>query len=359
MQRLKRSFGSLSLAWKRRLLLVALPAGALLTGGYIYLHSLLYVTTDDAYVRADKLYVASEVNGRVSKVLVHEHQQVTAGALLLEIDAEPFRLALTAAEACVAQVESEIESLRAEFHQKQAELARATADIAYYERAYERNKKLAKPGFASQAALDDAYQRLNDARLAEAVAGRDLARVKAKLGDDPEKPAAMFSSYRQAEAERDQAALQLSKTKIYATMAGTVGPVAIEPGDVLTEGRALFPLVSTEYYVEANLKETDLADVRPGQPATIEVDAYPGRVWQAKVTSISPATGSEFSLLPAQNASGNWVKVVQRVAVRLELADSPMAPPLRSGLSAYVRIGVGNPSPWAVAAAKPVADASR
>lgn len=359
MQRLKSSFSRLSLAQKRRLLLVGLPAVALLVGGWFYLQSLLYVTTDDAYVKADKVYAASEVNGRISRVLVHEHQQVAAGTLLLEIDEEPFRLALAAAEAHVAQVESDIESARAEYHQKQAELSRATADIAYYQRAYDRSRQLAKPGFASQAALDDAHQKLNDARLAEEVAQRDLARVKARLGDDPEKPVEQFSSYRQAEAERDQAALRLRKTKIYAPMDSVVGPVDIEPGDVVTQGRALFPLVSVHHYVEANLKETDLADVRPGQRATIEVDAYPGRAWQAKVASISPATGSEFSLLPAQNASGNWVKVVQRVAVRLDLDEANDAPPLRSGLSAYVRIGVEHPVSWEAENTKPVAQGVR
>ncbi|HXH64624.1 MAG TPA: HlyD family secretion protein, partial [Mariprofundaceae bacterium] len=185
------------------------------------------------------------------------------------------------------------------------------------------------------------------------VVKRALAVVKAKLGTDPEQPIEQFSSYRRAVAERDQDALNLQKTRVYAPMDGVVGPLDVQPGDYVAAGKALFPLVSTYHYVEAYLKETDLADVRPGQKATIEIDAYPGRTWQATVESISPATGSEFSLLPAENASGNWVKVVQRVGVRLKIGDAADAPPLRSGLSVSVRIDTAHPAPWSVAAAQP------
>jgi membrane fusion protein (multidrug efflux system) len=136
-------------------------------------------------------------------------------------------------------------------------------------------------------------------------------------------------------------------------MNAVIGPLPVQPGDYVVAGKALFPIVSTYHYVEAYLKETDLADVRPGQKATIDIDAYPGRTWQARVQSISPATGSEFSLLPAENSSGNWVKVVQRVGVRLKLDDPKGAPPLRSGLSVNVKIDTAHAAPWSVADAQP------
>jgi membrane fusion protein (multidrug efflux system) len=353
MKRLAGMFGRMSMAQKRKLLLIGLPVVGVLVGGYFYIESLFYATTDDAYVRADKVYVAAEVGGRLVSLPVHEHEAVKAGQLLLELDDAPYKLALDAAEAHLAGVKSDLESLQAEYHQKQAELARAESDIAYYQRAFERNRRLAKPGFASATALDDARHRLDDAKMTVKVVQRALAVVKAKLGTDPDQPVERFSSYRQALAERDQAALRLEKTRVYAPMDGVIGPLAAQPGDMVMAGKALFPLVSTYHYVEAYLKETDLADVRPGQKATIDIDAYPGRTWQARVQSISPATGSEFSLLPAENSSGNWVKVVQRVGVRLKLDDPKGAPPLRSGLSVNVKIDTAHAAPWSVADAQP------
>jgi membrane fusion protein, multidrug efflux system len=353
MKRLASVFGAMSVAQKRKLLLIVLPAVGILIGGYFYIESLFYASTDDAYVKADKVYVAAEVSGRLVSLPVHEHERVKAGQLLLQLDDQPYKLALAAAEAHLAGVKSDLESLQAEYHQKQAELARAQSDIAYYQRAYDRNRRLAKPGFASATALDDAHHRLQDAKMTVQVVKRALAVVKAKLGTDPDQAVEQFSSYRQALADRDQAALRLQKTRVYAPMDGVIGPLDVQPGDYVMAGKALFPLVSTHHYVEAYLKETDLAKVRPGQHATVEIDAYPGRTWQAEVESISPATGSEFSLLPAENSSGNWVKVVQRVGVRLKITDPKGAPPLRSGLSVTVKISTFHAAPWSVADAQP------
>jgi membrane fusion protein, multidrug efflux system len=339
-------FGNMPMAWRRRLLLVGLPAIGLIIGAYFYIQSLFYAATDDAYVRDDKVYVATEVSGRLVSLPVHENQGIKAGALLLQLDEQPFRLALTAAEAHLASVKSDLESLRAEYQQKQAELARANSDVAYYQREYRRSRELAKPGFASASALDAARQHLENAQLTVQVVQHALAVVQAKLGDDPERPIEQFSSYRQAAAERDQDELRLQKTRVYAPMDAVVGPLEIQPGDYVPAGKALFALVSTSHYVEANLKETELADVRPGQQAEVKVDAYPGYVWKATVASISPASGSEFSLLPPENSSGNWVKVVQRIPVRLKLQADEGLPPLRSGMSANVHIATSHPAPW-------------
>ena len=184
----------------------------------------------------------------------------------------------------------------------------------------------------------------------------DRRPVAVKLGYTPDARVLKLTGgeYRQALAERDQAALRLKKTRVYAPMDAVVGPLPVRPGDYVAAGRSLFALVSVHHYVEAHMKETDLEKVRPGQSARIEIDTYPGHVWTAKVSSISPATGSEFSLLPAQNSSGNWVKVVQRVTVRLDLQEPAGAPPLRSGMSAEVRIYTSHPEAWSVAETQPV-----
>jgi len=353
MKRLTQLFGRLSPVQRRRLLLIGVPVLGLAIGGYFYIQTLFYASTEDAYVEAHKVYVASEVSGRLVSLPVHEHERVRAGTLLLALDPEPYKLALDAAQAHLASVVSDLESLRAEYHQKIAQLALATADIAYYRRAYERAHRLAKPGFASASQLDDAHQHLIDAQMAQKIARRGLAVVKAKLGVNPDKPVEQFSVYRRALAQRDEAALRLKKTRVYAPMDAVVGPLPARPGDYVMAGKSLFALVSVHHYVEAHMKETDLGKVRPGQTARIEIDTYPGYVWKARVRSISPATGSEFSLLPPQNSSGNWVKVVQRVTVRLDLQEPKDAPPLRSGLSADVRIDTAHPEPWSVAEAQP------
>jgi len=345
-RKLMTRFGSMPMVWRRRLLLVGLPAIGLIIGGYFYIQSLFYASTDDAYIKDDKVYVATEVSGRLLSLPVHENERVKAGTLLLQLDEQPFKLAVAADQARLAGIRSDLESLRAEYQQKQAELARANSDVAYYQREYHRSRELAKPGFASASALDAARQHLEDAKLTVTVVQHALAVVQAKLGDNPDKPIEQFASYRQAAAERDQDELRLQKTRVYAPMDGVVGPLEIQPGDYVPEGKSLFALVSTSHYVEANLKETELADVRPGQKAEVKVDAYPGDVWKATVASISPASGSEFSLLPPENASGNWVKVVQRVPVRLKLQKTDGLPPLRSGMSVHVRIAISHPAPW-------------
>jgi len=324
-------------ARKRRLLLIVVPLLAGLAAAGFYLHSSRYVTTEDAYIKADKLYVAAEVAGRIRTMQVQEHQQVHAGDLLFTLDDQPYRLAQAAAEASLAQVANDIEAMQASYRQKEAELAQAKADVAYFQRSYERARKLAHSGFSSDSTLDDARHRLESARLHEQVVQRDLDRLLVQLGS-PDRAVESYAGYRKAKAEFDRATLDLERTKVYAGMDGAVGPLEIEAGDYVLPGKALFAVVAPQHYVEAHLKETELTDVRAGQKAEIRIDAYPGRSWSARVASISPATGAEFSLLPAENASGNWVKVVQRVSVRLALDDTAKMPPLRSGLSVEARI---------------------
>jgi len=333
-------FGDLSVTRRRILLLIILPAMGLAIGVYFYVQSLSYATTDDAFIKQDKVYVATEVSGRLQSLPIHEYEYVKAGALLLQLDKAQFTLSLRVAQANLDQAKSNIESLIAEYHLRQTELARANSDLAYAQRNYARIRKVAKPGFASGSTLDQAHQHFEDAKLSEVSSRYAIDMVKAKLGDNPGKPMEQFPNYQQAVAERNLAALRLKKTAVYAPMDGIVGPLTIQPGDFIPAGRSLFPLVATSYYVQANFKETELTHIRRGQHAKITVDAYPQRTWKATVERISPATGAEFSLLPPENASGNWVKVVQRVAVRLRLEKITNSPPLKSGLSAHVSIDI-------------------
>ncbi|TLS66232.1 HlyD family secretion protein [Mariprofundus erugo] len=322
---------------KRIVLLFMIPLLATAIAVWFYLQSSRYVSTDDAYVRADRLYVAAEVSGRISSLPVHEHQQVHAGDLLFTIDEQPYRLALDAAEANLAQVANDIEVLKASYRQKQALIAQAADDVSYFQRAYERARKFARSGASSETALDDAQHRLDGARLRQQVVQRELDQLMVQMGA-PDRPVESYFRYRKAKADRDRAALELQHTRVYAGCDGVIGPLNVVDGDYVQAGKSLFAVVSADYYIVAHLKETALTHVQAGQLAELRIDTYPDRIFQGRVESISPATGAEFSLLPAENSSGNWVKVVQRVTVRLAFDKSEKLPALRSGLSVDARI---------------------
>lgn len=326
----------------RLVLMVILPLLVLIGGAYYYAVSARYASTDDAFVKAHMVSVAAQVSGQVKTIAVHENEPVQAGQVLFRLDDQPYRIALTQAEANLAQVRDEIESLRFEYRQHQAELAQAQADVAYFQREFERRQRLRQTNSISASALDEARHNLDSAQLKTVTIQREIQQVLAQLGDNPDSPAEENPRYRQANAAVDKASLNLQYTVVYAPIPGMVGPLKLQPGDYVTTGTPVFSLVSLHHYIEANFKETDLTYIRPEQPATVKVDAYPGRTWKAMVSSISPASGSEFSLLPPQNASGNWVKVVQRIPVRLELDTAQDAPVLRSGMSVTVSIDTGH-----------------
>lgn len=322
----------------RLLLLIGGPLAVLLVSGYFYMIGGRYVSTEDAYVQATVVNVAAEVAGRVVAVAAKENQPVRAGDLLFRIDDSTYRLALRQADARLQSVRNSINALRAQYQEKQAELAQAQENIAYFAREFARRRKLAARHALSASDLDRARHQLEAAKLhARAIRGA-IAQVQAQLGSSPDLPTDRQPQYLAALGARDQAALDLQRTHVLAPVDGVVGPQTVEVGDYVTPGAPAFSLVEDHHYVTANLKETELTYVRPGERATVTVDAYPGYVWHARVASISPATGAEFSLLPAQNATGNWVKVVQRVPVRLALREPSGARQLRAGMSVQVSI---------------------
>ena len=328
----------------RRVLLTAGPVLVLAGALFVYVTGGRYISTDDAYVHAGKLTVATDVSGIVSNVAVRESQKVEKGEVLFTLDQEPFRIALAGAEANLGTVRNQLITLQATYRQKQAQIEQARTDVALYEANYERQQQLVKSGAVSKAAFDQAKRDLDSARERVTMAQHDAEATLAQLGGNADAPIEQNATYLGAKAQVDKAQRDLRRTTVLAPIPGIVTNVdALQVGEYLPAAQAAFSLVSSaDVWIEANPKESDLTFLKPGASAVVTIDAYPGREWQATVSSLSPATGTEFSVLPAQNATGNWVKVVQRVPIRLSVQMPADAPPLRTGMSATVEIDTGH-----------------
>jgi membrane fusion protein (multidrug efflux system) len=328
----------------RRVLLTAGPVLVLAGALFVYATGGRYISTDDAYVHAGKLTVATDVSGIVANVAVKESQQVDKGQVLFTLDQEPFQIALAGARANLGTVRNQLTTLQATYRQKQAQIAQAKTDVAFFETTFQRQQDLLKRGVASQAAFDQVRRDLDSARERATMAQNDAQATLAQLGGNAEAPIEENANYLAAKAQVDKAQRDLRRTTVLAPIPGIVTNVdALQVGEYLPAAQPAFSLVSSaDVWVEANPKESDLTYLKPGAPAVVTIDAYPGREWQATVTSLRPATGTEFSVLPAQNATGNWVKVVQRVPIRLTVQMPADAPPLRTGMSATVEIDTGH-----------------
>ena len=328
----------------RRVLLVLGPLLFAVAGLYVYLSGGRYVSTDNAYLRADKLNIATDVPGFVAEVAVRDDQKVEKGQLLLRLEDEPFRIALAGTQAQLGMVRNEIESLQATYRQNLAQVEQARVDLAYFDTEFARQKGLITKQATTQTTFEQSRRDLQTARERVAVLQREAEATLAQLGGRADDPVENNPRYRHALSEVDKAMRDLRHTVVKASMAGIVTNVDhVQLGSYLPAAQPAFDLVATDHvWVEANPKETDLTYMKVGDSAEIVVDAYPSRKWSSVVDSISPASGAEFSVLPPQNASGNWVKVVQRVPVRLRLDLPPDAPPLRAGLSAEISIDTGH-----------------
>jgi membrane fusion protein (multidrug efflux system) len=328
----------------RFLLFLLLPL-ALIAGAYWYVTGGQVMSTDDANVEADKVGVATDVSGIVKAVAVTDNQHVEAGQILYRLDDLPFRLMLERAEAQIGMVRNKLNALKANHGDIEAQIKQAQDDIAYYDHEFHRQQYLSNEHVVSDQTLDTARRNLQNAQQKQASLTQQLAAVAANLNGDPNLPIEQHPEYREAVAERDEAARQLDHTIVKAAFAGTVTNVpAIAAGKYLQASMTAFYLVATDHvWIDSNPKETELTYVRSGQPVTVTVDTYPDVEWHGTVESISPAASQEFSLLPAQNTSGNWVKVVQRVPMRVRVDTSDQnLPPLRAGMSVVADVDTGH-----------------
>ena len=330
----------------RALLFTAGPLVVLLAGGYWYATGGRYVSTENAYVKFDILRVSPNVAGRVVSVNVSANQRVKKDQVLFRIDPAPFRIKLATARANALETLNKIAADKAAYRQAKAELDQENSRIAFFRKALARQQNLIKRGIASAANFDkaklDFEVSLRKVRLLE----EKVAVALAKIGGDPSLKPRHHPLYRRDKAAREQAELDLKDTVVRAPNDGIVSNLTLQRGQNVRAGEPLFSLINTaKVWVDVNLKETDLTHVKVGQSATIEVDALPDRKWRARVESIAPATGAEFAVLPPQNASGNWVKVVRRLTVRLVFLDKSARRTLRAGMSVSVDIDTGRERP--------------
>ncbi|HEY4212498.1 MAG TPA: HlyD family secretion protein [Steroidobacteraceae bacterium] len=324
----------------RRLLLIGGPVLVAVLALVLYLTGGRYVSTDDAYLQSARVQVSCNVSGRVSEVRVRDNELVKVGQALFTLDARPFQIAVEDAEAQLAGARLKVKGFEAAYRQRQADEKAARNTLAFEERELERKKKLASDGIASRAQLDQAEHDLDAAHQQLAADVQQTASAAADLGGDENTPVDSRPAVRQALAALDRARLNLSYTTVSAPIEGIVTKVEqLQPGDYINAAAPQFALVSqTHMWVEANFKETDLAHMRAGQRASFSVDAFPGVKFTGAVQSTSPGTGSSFSLLPAENSSGNWVKVVQRLPVRLSIDRSQSDVPLAAGMSVVAEV---------------------
>ena len=335
--------GGKPVRWKRMVLrtflLIVIPLVALWVVSSWYVQSGRYVTTDNAYIKTPVIAVSPSIDGRVVDVAVRENQTVKKGDLLFRLDPKPHQIQVRMTDSRLAAVRYDIETMRADYRQTLSEIAEAQINVDFYKRQFDRQKKLQRAGVTTSARVEQAEFDHNASRQRLAALRQKIRKVLAGLGGDPNQVIEAHPLYLQAQAAHDSALLNLAFSEVRAADQGTVTRLRMESGEWVEEGKPVFGLIAGgEIWIEANLKETQLTNVSVGQQVTFEVDAYPGQELRAKIHSISPATGAEFAVLPPQNASGNWVKVVQRIPVRLEIEQDATTPPLRAGMTASISI---------------------
>lgn len=329
-------------------LMAAFPTALIFVGGGAYLADEAYVSTDNAFVRAAQDSINARVAGQVVEIAVEDNQSVHKGQLLFRIDPAPYQIAVEQAEADLERARLEIDTLKTKYRQQLAELQSAKHSANFDQHEYDRKKSLIASGFTSRAALERAETDLKVAQQNIASVEQQAANTVVALNGDAAIDVDRHPTVRAAKAKLDRAKLDLSYANVVAPDDGIVTKVDdLQLGDYVSPGAHVFSLLSSrQIWIEANFRETDLTHMRPGQPATIIVDTYPDDAFKAHVVSMSPGTGSAFALLPPENATGNWVKVVQRLTVRLELDAQTATQPLFSGISVTARVDTGFHRSW-------------
>ena len=306
------------------------------------------ISIDNAYVRAAKEALSTDVSGIVLDVPVREGQRVKKGDILLRLDPKPFELAVMGAKANLGGVSSNLNAMKLDYKRMLRDVDVRQSQVQLDQVNADRYASLVQSGGVTRAEHDNARFQLATSKQSVEALKLTAAVQLARLGGDPEVDIHIMSDYLQAKARLDEAQRQLDHTVIYAPFGGVATMVdTVQPGMYLAAATAAFGLVSTErVWIEANPKETELTYVKIGDPVSVTIDSYPGRTWRCDVASIAPNSGSEFSVLPAQNTSGNWVKVVQRIPVRIHCDRRPDDPDLRAGMSVVADIDTGHRRTW-------------
>ena len=330
----------------RTILLIVVPLIVLAIGTFIYLGSGRYISTDNAQVGAQKVLITPDISGKVLRVMVREGQHVKAGDELFEIDPQPFRLALTQAQAKLDSVRADHANLIANIKTLNRLVDLSTQAIDLKQRDVDRKSQLAKTNAGSLADLDTALSAMVTAQLQSQLAIQQRNTTLNQLLGDPNLPLEKFPAYQQAQAALDQAQRDLNHTMLRAPIDGTATQVDnIQLGRFVMASTPVFSVMDDAApWIDANPKETDITNLKIGQRAQVIVDTFPDRTFWGTVVAVAPGTGSQFSILPAQNASGNWVKVVQRFSVRIQLDRDPALQGLRAGMSVTVDIDTKPPA---------------
>ena len=317
----------------RGVLMIIVPLIVIAAAGAFYLNGGRFVSTDNAYIKSDIASVSPEVSGNIVDVMVKENQRVTKGQPLVAIDSSNYQIGIAGADANIKSALANIEEAKARYRQKQEAIALQQTNVAFADREYKRQATLASSNFVAAAKLDDAKHNLETAQRNIALLKQEQAEILASLQGDANIDPMQHPTYQQALVAKATVQRMLDRSTVVAPFDGIVSQLP-KAGDFARTGAPLLSIVATNgVWVEANFKETDLTQMRVGQDADLKIDTYPGQVFHGKVTSISQATGSEFAVLPAQNSTGNWIKVVQRIPVRLSIDAPADGPPLRAGMS--------------------------
>jgi membrane fusion protein, multidrug efflux system len=333
----------------RRVLMIFGTGAVVLVATFVYFTGGRYVGTDDSYVRAQKLMVTTDVSGLVQTVNVKQGQQVKKGDVLFMIDPHPFEIALANTKAAMEAARQDVLAQEAAYQGLVAQVAAQEAQVRLAQSTFNRYLALAKSNAIAPQTLDTARSTQASAQATLASLKQNAATQLSKLLGNPNLPPEQAPAFLQAKAAYDEAARQLSHTTVRAPFDGDVTEVdSLQPGTLVISALSSFSTTSavglvstTDLWIEANMKETDLTHVRVGNPVSVTVDTYPGKTWNCHVTAISRASATDFSALPSENASSNWVKVVQRIPVRVNCKVGPNDPQLRSGMSAMVEIDTG------------------
>jgi membrane fusion protein (multidrug efflux system) len=336
----KRKFGSKTRRIRKTLLLLG-PLAVAATASYLYWTDGRVISTDNAYVQADKVLISAEVAGQINDVRVQENERVEKGTPLFAIDGRSYEIMLKEAKAHRQEVLAAIRTTKASYRQKLSELKLAKNNIDFAKNEFKRQYILNSQKASPKAQLDSAQHDLDVSNYKLAITKTEAEQILAALEGDPDIDEKLVASYRLAQAEVERAALNLERTVVRAPFSGRVSKIP-QVGMHVEPGSAVMTLIADQdFWVEANLKETDLTHVHKGQHVTINIDTYPDVQFDGIVQSISPAAGSEYAIIPAQNATGNWVKVVQRIPVRIQVSEKNDTPLLRAGMSAIVKVDTG------------------